>query len=233
MKTYVFICFTSKITTALLFCSARLPCYHQIRIYILVTKIVLSFNAINKLLPASLLIAGISAMSVITWAYRPFDLANPQDWHQDRILIGAKSGNAQAEHLAGIGYQNHMFGFPTDEKQSLYWYIKAGNSGVAEGYFNAAMIVKAKNPELYIRLLRNAAVKGLAPAELQYGKELLASPENRPAGLKWIALAAQHGDKKAAYDLGTLYGEGSLLKKDEKKSAFWLSKAPNGDLSLQ
>lgn len=196
------------------------------------SAIVSKLNAI-KLLPAAVLVTGITAMSIITWAYRPFDLADPNDWKYERILLGAKQGNAQAEHLAGVGFQNHMFGFPTDEKQSLYWYIKAGNSGVAEGYFNAAMIVKNKNPDLYLRLLRNAATKGLPPAELQYGKELISSPETRPSGLKWIALAAQHGDKKAAYDLGTLYGEGSLLKKDEEKAAFWLSKAPNGDLSVQ
>lgn len=83
-------------------------------------------------------------------------------------------------------------------------------------------------------LFRQAAEKGYAPAQNQYGFRLYNGLGGLKAdpykGLEWMEKAAMAGDPTAANNLGWLLMEGKDIRHDFEDAAFWLGKAADAGM---
>lgn len=87
---------------------------------------------------------------------------------------------------------------------------------------DSLLIEKARNGDLeamnYLGYLLVSGSEGVEP--------------NVEEGLRWITLAAEEGDVKAASNLGWLYIEGEFLQRDLEQGVKWLSKAADAGLPV-
>lgn len=79
------------------------------------------------------------------------------------------------------------------------------------------------------RLYRLSAEGGFAPAMNLVAFQLLTGQggftKDTEEGLRWLTKAADAGDPKAAFNIGSMLLEGNILEKDETKALEWIEKS--------
>ena len=85
------------------------------------------------------------------------------------------------------------------------------------------------NPTLALKYLRQGAEYGFPSAQRRLGVAyvfgLLGLPKNRSAGLRLLTEAANHGDHRAEYLLGTLYESGVAVPRNVEAAKYWFGRA--------
>ncbi|BCW93421.1 MAG: tetratricopeptide repeat protein [Acidobacteriota bacterium] len=128
----------------------------------------------------------------------------------------AEAGDPEAQYLLG-----HMLdlglGFEPDPRKALNWWLKAAEKDFPPALHRAGLAYLQGrgvdlDPERGVDLLRQAAFWGYHPAEASLGQALLANslgPGYVPEALRWLACAAESGDRDAAELLGLVFAKGT------------------------
>lgn len=107
----------------------------------------------------------------------------------------------------------------------------------ADEAYQEALKAEHSDPNLYEKLLSNAASLGHVDAQLRYGMELVHEGFGRGSnieGLKWLRLAAKQDRPEAWLAIGMMLKDGHLVSQDYEEASKMLSKAANlGDTVAQ
>jgi len=146
----------------------------------------------------------------------PHATSNEEMINQTKILMG--KGNAYAYHHLAGRYAQGIRGLPQDRQKANELYLKAGELGCADAYFNLGIVyacgegveVDIKKSKHYFEL---AAMGGNAEARQNLGA-LEGRADNWERAVKHWSLAARAGYKKSLDQVKKGYKLG-LVTKDE------------------
>uniref|UniRef100_A0A914PVF7 Uncharacterized protein n=1 Tax=Panagrolaimus davidi TaxID=227884 RepID=A0A914PVF7_9BILA len=153
------------------------------------------------------------------------------------------NGVAEAQHLLGLNYSEGV-GVDKDIKQAVQWYEKAVENGFAPSANNLGLLYQKgdgveKSATKAFHYFKFAAQQGETPPMINLARcyfnadgtgSLIATPDDIAEGKKWLRLAAEKGDIRAAQELEereNMSPENVLLEslrgfmlseKDEKKN---------------
>lgn len=115
----------------------------------------------------------------------------------------ADAGNAEAQYLVGLFYENGWGGIQKDNKASLYWLNKAANAG-------------------------NIQAKSTLSRKYEEGEGVKKNPR---LAFKFLTEAAEGGSAIDQGRLGGIYAVGELVPRNTTAARYWLEKgAAQGDL---
>ncbi|MCS7183516.1 MAG: sel1 repeat family protein [Thermoanaerobaculum sp.] len=128
----------------------------------------------------------------------------------------AEGGDPQAQFLLGHLLELGLGG-QANPREAVSWWEKASGQGHVESTFRLGLAYLDgrgvdPDPRRGVELLRQAANLLYHPAEAALGKALLLQalgPGHVPEGLRWLACAAEAGDREAAELVGTALALGT------------------------
>ena len=152
--------------------------------------------------------------------------------------VFAEEGDAKSQFYLGVSYENGLgekgSGVEKDYPQALFWYIKAGEQGIARAHYNIGnmffngrgMSVDYKEASRRFKL---AADQDYPPAQYNYAYGLeqgLGGEKDPNAAFEWYLKAAENGLAKAQIKVAKSYETGLLgVTKDKAKAVEWYEKA--------
>lgn len=133
----------------------------------------------------------------------------------------AAQGDAASAYNLGKMSDGSVAGIPRDDAQTLKWYLRSAELGLASGQYNAALyymrgLGAARNLDKAAQLFAQAAGQGHANAA--YGAAQVAldlrDPPRWQEGRAWLDKAIKLGNAEALCTLGrmTLSGEGGIVR---------------------
>ncbi len=159
-----------------------------------------------------------------------FDLKNHMHVSSGRFEVirsAAELGYADAQFSYGGRYRAGI-DVEKDYDEAFKWISKAAQQGHPDAiYYLGAMYRRGRGVEADVdkadELTHIAADLGCAPAMHMIGKRHLKTHHEK--AVRFIAEAASQGYRIAAYDLGLLYLEGTLVDEDTEKGLALLKQA--------
>jgi len=147
--------------------------------------------------------------------------------------ILAEQGHAKAQHNVGWMYKSDVEGIPKDDKQALYWFIKAAEQGVAESQLNVAIMYDdgEGTPQDYEQALywyTKAAEQGVAFAQHTVAymyANAQGTAQDYEKAIYWYTEVANQGDAETQNYLGGIYFSGEFAPIDYEKAVYWWTKA--------
>jgi TPR repeat protein len=160
----------------------------------------------------------------------------PRDFAKALALYhqSAAQGNAKAMYNLGFMYHRGQ-GVAKDEKAARDWFQKAADLGlqaaqlqVGLAYYNGSMVVN-QDYAAAAKWLKLAAAQNDAPKQTAMAANALGSlyehgwgvSVDGPEAEKWYGQAADLGDVHGRSNLGRIYNEGMVVKKDPVKAYMW------------
>lgn len=121
----------------------------------------------------------------------------------ESLLSLAESGDADAQYQVAIAYRNGD-GVEQDLSTALDWYQKAGENGNLPAMHEMAMLYKEMlgdkaDPNMYVKIVVNAAEKGYAPSQWWLAKTCY-DIEQYENAVTWLKKAAECDDESIAAD---------------------------------
>lgn len=125
------------------------------------------------------------------------------------------------------------FHFETQPTEALIWYEKAATQGDPEAAYIAA-IMYAKNYDIKpdagkaAKLLKQAALAGLAPAQADYGLVVYQGngvERSEVEAAKWFKKSAENGDPEGQFLYAFTLAKGEGVKQSYEDAYYWLLQA--------
>ena len=148
----------------------------------------------------------------------------------DCFMKSASQGNAAAENMLGVSYENGE-GTELDEELALYWYQEAAKHNNPNAQNNLANCYKYGwlgldiDPEKAFELYKKAAEKGIVDAMFEVAEFYNASHLTSQKSVEWYKKAADAGHGDAMFELARKYENGWNVKQDLAKAQEFYEKA--------
>ncbi|CAG8438460.1 17150_t:CDS:2 [Acaulospora morrowiae] len=151
------------------------------------------------------------------------DYKNAKEW----FCKAYEAGNAESANQIGIMYS---FGIGTlrDPQKAEEWYRKAAEAGDNHGKVNLGTQLLENNYREGIRWIIEAAIEGLADAQLHLGEAYL-SQDAVYEGKKWLLKSALQNAGKPSGHAQFILG---IFTDDSKQKLEWYQKAADNDVKL-
>ncbi|MCI7046793.1 tetratricopeptide repeat protein [Helicobacter sp.] len=121
----------------------------------------------------------------------------------DEVLAKAKQGDAEAQFLLGLMYDQGQ-GVKQDYEKAAEWFSKAANQGYAKAQYNLGAMYE-----------NGQAVR-----------------QDYKKAFEWYSKAANQGYAKAQYNLGAMYEKGYGVRQDLKKAKEYFGLSCDSGLQL-
>lgn len=147
-----------------------------------------------------------------------------------KVIDSARDGDVEAQFNLGYYYYNGQNGLPIDYKKSRVWYEQASKLGHPTAMSNLAWMLwygEGGQPsrKRTITLLRKSAKLGFVIAIRSLGQLYRAEFKDPMKAMKYFSDAAGKGDVCSMIELGNMFWNGEVIKKDEAKAYTWYLKA--------
>lgn len=120
----------------------------------------------------------------------------------------AKQGHAESQLEIGWIYMSGLYNFKRDLDKSLYWHLKAENSGIAENFFSLGILYEMD----------------VADSKKSFSTNLKLSKKYYLQAFDAFLTRANQGELRAIYRVGEMYVSGLGVEIDHKKAEFWFKK---------
>ena len=154
----------------------------------------------------------------------------------------AQRGDAEAQNMLGVLYDNGQQGIAQDYKLARTWFEKAAAQGQSSAQYHLGFLYEAgrgvpHSDKQALHWYGLAAAGGNPNAQYRLGLMQLNGfgvKANPAEARKWFALAAAQGDPQAQRQLGTLYARGLGVAQNKLLGYMWLDIARGlGDPSAE
>ena len=153
----------------------------------------------------------------------------------DKLIIKAKKGDAEAQHLIAFNYWAGE-DFAVDYSKAMKWWKLSAKKGYGKAYFNLAMMyfngdgvpVNLKASYKYHNLSIKKKHKYQSTSYYFLAKKFymdgLLKKKDIKKGVKYLEMAGKKGDFSSTFQLGNMYDSKSNIfdeygvKKDDKKA---------------
>jgi TPR repeat protein len=129
----------------------------------------------------------------------PAGYAAAMRWYEEQ----ARAGNAKAQFLLGLSYEQGLRGAEPDAAEAARWYRKAAEQGHAPAQAKLALA-------------------------LQFGRGI---PADAAEARRWYGKAAEQGLAEAQYNLAYLLESGLGGPRDSSRAVYWYEKAAAGGVA--
>lgn len=174
--------------------------------------------------------------------YQPYEVERKSRSANYEFLIKpclkyAEKGEAQAQHIVGIFY---AYGLGTEQNITLAasWFQQAVSQKYIPSYYYLGMLYVegqgvehdyTKALDLFQRGANANDSQSMYALSQMFGNGHGMSTPNQAEYVKWLTKSAQAGEKQAAFELGTLYFTGMVLKQDYKEALNLFQQASRAD----